>query len=105
MTAPEPPKPDDDALPEASGKLAPERAIKIAVADLYAWPQPRCPHKIAFRKGIVLHECNRFGKKLDAVCRITEDDGLVDLKFREEGIEAVDFIFLVNKSVILRDTP
>jgi hypothetical protein len=30
MTAPEPPKPDDDALPEASGKLAPERrAIQV----------------------------------------------------------------------------
>ena len=38
-------------------------AIEIAKADLYAWPNPEYPHKIAFRKGTVLYECDRLGKK------------------------------------------
>ena len=38
-------------------------AIQIAVSDLYAWPNAEYPHKIAFRKGTVLYEVDRFGKK------------------------------------------
>jgi hypothetical protein len=41
-------------------------AIEIATADLHAWDQrPTYPHKIAFRKGTVLHEVDRFGKRVD----------------------------------------
>jgi len=39
-------------------------AIKIKVDDLYEWPNPRYPHKIAFRKGKVLYECDKFGKEV-----------------------------------------
>jgi hypothetical protein len=41
-------------------------AIQIAKADLYAWPNPEYPHKIAFRKGTVLHECTRTGAPIAA---------------------------------------
>lgn len=37
-------------------------AISIAVEDLYEWPNGEYPHKIAFRKGSVLYECDRDGK-------------------------------------------
>jgi len=36
-------------------------AVKIRVADLHAWDNPAYPHKIAFREGVVLHECDRWG--------------------------------------------
>ena len=41
-------------------------AIKISVKDLHAWTglNVNFPHKIAFRKGTVLYECDRFGKKI-----------------------------------------
>ena len=39
-------------------------ALRIAVEDLYAWPNPDYPHKIAFRKGTVVHECDRFGREI-----------------------------------------
>jgi hypothetical protein len=39
-------------------------ALKIAAADLHAWPNPEYPHKIAFRTGLVLHECDRWGDKI-----------------------------------------
>jgi hypothetical protein len=41
-------------------------AIQIAKKDLYAWPEPQYPHKIAFRRGRVLYECDRYGTKLEA---------------------------------------
>ena len=41
-------------------------AISVAIADLYAWPNAAYPHKIAFRRGVVLHEVNRFGKQIMA---------------------------------------
>ena len=37
-------------------------AIEIAKKDLYAWEEPTFPHKIAFKKGRVLKEVNKFGK-------------------------------------------
>ena len=40
-------------------------AIKINEKDLYAWPSPQYPHKIAFRKGMVIYECDRFGKRIE----------------------------------------
>jgi len=40
-------------------------AIRIALEDTYVWDNnPSYPHKIAFRKGKVLYEVNKFGKKL-----------------------------------------
>jgi hypothetical protein len=39
-------------------------AISILVADLYVWPTPQYPHKIAFRKGRVLYECDLMGKEI-----------------------------------------
>jgi hypothetical protein len=41
-------------------------AIEIEKKDLYAWPNPSHPHKIAFRKGKVLYEVDSFGKKVGA---------------------------------------
>jgi hypothetical protein len=40
-------------------------AIEIAVKDLYAWPAASYPHKVAFRKGKVLHECDKFSNQID----------------------------------------
>jgi hypothetical protein len=40
-------------------------AIEVAVKDLYAWPGASYPHKVAFRAGRVLHECDRLGAKIE----------------------------------------
>lgn len=39
-------------------------AIEINVKDLHVWKTPLYPHKIAFRKGTVLYECDVFGNKM-----------------------------------------
>jgi hypothetical protein len=39
-------------------------AIKVNVKDLHAWKDAQYPHKIAFRKGTVLYECDKMGKKV-----------------------------------------
>ena len=39
-------------------------AIEIKTKDLYEWKNPDYPHKIAFREGEVLYECDRFGRRL-----------------------------------------
>jgi len=39
-------------------------AIEIAAKDLYEWKNPQYPHKIAFRKGTVLYECDKYGNKV-----------------------------------------
>ena len=39
-------------------------AIEVATRDTYVWPDARHPHKIAFRKGRVLYECDVMGKKI-----------------------------------------
>lgn len=41
-------------------------AIEIAVKDLYAWDGGDYPHKVAFRAGTVLFECDRYGKQLES---------------------------------------
>ena len=38
-------------------------AIEIDIQDLYSWPNPSYPTKIAFRKGTVLYECDKYGNK------------------------------------------
>ncbi len=40
-------------------------------------------------------------KQLHSVCGVAEDDRLVDLKFGEQSIEAVDFLFLFYEAVVL----
>lgn len=44
-----------------------------------------------------------LGQKLDAVDRVAEDDGLVDLELGEEGVEAVDLLPLLDVGVELGD--
>ena len=39
-------------------------AIRVQVKDLHAWKDPQYPHKIAFRKGTVLYQCDKLGKKI-----------------------------------------
>jgi len=39
-------------------------ALRVASVDLREWPHPEYPHKIAFREGIVLRECDKFGKEI-----------------------------------------
>jgi len=39
-------------------------AIEIAKKDLYVWENGGYPHKIAFKKGKVLYEVNKMGKKI-----------------------------------------
>ena len=42
-------------------------AIKVNVEDLFVWTETRSsyPHKIAFRKGEILYECDRYGNKIN----------------------------------------
>ena len=43
-------------------------AIKVAIKDMFLWKNnPEHPNKIAFRKGVVLHECDIHGRKLEGV--------------------------------------
>lgn len=38
--------------------------VKINIKDLYVWEvDPSYPHKVAFREGTVLYECDKFGKQ------------------------------------------
>ena len=39
-------------------------ALSIKISDLYEWENPQYPHKIAFREGVVLYECDNHGRKL-----------------------------------------
>ncbi len=40
-------------------------AVEIKVEDLYEWKNnPQYPHKIAFREGKVLFECDKYGKEI-----------------------------------------
>jgi hypothetical protein len=42
-------------------------AISVKISDLYTHKNPQYPHKIAFRKGRVLYEVDRDGKKKEKV--------------------------------------
>jgi len=39
-------------------------AIEVPIEDLFAFPHPNYPHKISFKKGTVLYECDRYGKQI-----------------------------------------
>jgi len=45
-----------------------------------------------------------LGEELDTVRRVTEDDRLVDLELVEESIQAVHFLLLLDKGIVLCDT-
>lgn len=49
----------------------------------------------------VAQVCDLFREQFDAVRRVAEDDGLVDLEFGEERVEAVDFLTLFHIGVVL----
>jgi hypothetical protein len=40
-------------------------AVEVKISDTCQWQNPEYPHKIAFRKGTVLYECDRNGKKIE----------------------------------------
>ena len=42
-------------------------AISVKIEDTYEWGEtpPQYPHKIGFREGYVLYECNRYGDKIE----------------------------------------
>jgi hypothetical protein len=40
-------------------------ALEISKKELYTWKNPDYPHKIAFRSGKVLYECNKMGKRIN----------------------------------------
>jgi hypothetical protein len=39
-------------------------AIKVALKDTFVWKNAQYPHKIAFSEGVILYECDKFGKKI-----------------------------------------
>ena len=39
-------------------------AIKVLVKDMHAWEGASYPHKIGFKGGTILFECDKFGKKI-----------------------------------------
>jgi hypothetical protein len=39
-------------------------AIAVNETDLFTWPEPSYPHKVAFKKGKVLFECDQYGKEI-----------------------------------------
>lgn len=45
-----------------------------------------------------------FRQQFDTLCRIAEDDRLVDLQLGEQGIEAVHLLPLLDERVVLGDT-
>jgi hypothetical protein len=47
--------------------------------------------------------CDLLGQKLDAVDRVAEDDGLINLQLGEESVEAMDFLSLLYVGVKLGD--
>jgi uncharacterized protein with von Willebrand factor type A (vWA) domain len=57
-----------------------------------------------FRVGVeagVAQLCDLFGKQFDAVGRVAENDGLVDLQLREKSIEAMDLLSFFDVCVVL----
>jgi hypothetical protein len=50
-------------------------AIEVAQEDLYSWDDhPQYPHKIAFRRGTVLYECDVNGKRQDSPAVLEQED-------------------------------
>ena len=45
-----------------------------------------------------------FGQKLNPVGRVAENDRLIDLKFGEESVQAMNLLLLLDESIVLSDT-
>lgn len=84
------------------------RADKIstdAIAEIMEYTVTICLEHAGMTVETRIAEFGDFlGQELDAVGRIAEDDGLVDLEFRKEGVQAVYLLLLLNEGIILRDT-
>jgi hypothetical protein len=53
-------------------------AIQVKVEDLYVWPEPRInQHSVGFKSGLVLFECDRAGKELDAFSSPRHGNGFI----------------------------
>jgi hypothetical protein len=59
------------------------------------------PHFTVNEKTRGAQLCNLFGQKLYAVRRIAEDNTLVYIKFAEQCVQALNFLALLYKSVVL----
>ena len=46
-----------------------------------------------------------LSKKLNAIRRIAEDDGLIDLESGKERVKAMNFLLLVDIAIVLCDPP
>ena len=42
-----------------------------------------------------------LSQQLDAVRRVAEDNGLINLQFREESVETVHFLLFLHEAVVL----
>lgn len=45
-----------------------------------------------------------LGEQLDSLGRVTEDDRLIDLQLREESVQTVDLLLLLDIRIVLSDT-
>ncbi|KAH3676787.1 hypothetical protein OGATHE_001277 [Ogataea polymorpha] len=52
----------------------------------------------------VVKFCDFLGEKLHSVGGVAENDRLVDLQFGKESVQAVQFLLLLHKGIILGDT-
>lgn len=50
-------------------------AIRVKTEDLYVWPNAEYPHKVAFRAGTVLFECDRYGTEITSASAAAEAAG------------------------------
>lgn len=41
--------------------------------------------------------CDLLGQKLNTLCRVTKDDGLVDLELGKEGVQTVNFLLFLQR--------
>jgi hypothetical protein len=43
-------------------------AIEVRMENVCEWKNPEYPHKIGFRKGLVVYECDKYGNKKEGYC-------------------------------------
>lgn len=73
------------------------KVVKNAVSGLLLHPGVTVEARVA-------QFCNLLGKKLDAVRRVAENDGLINLELGEERIQAVHLLLFLNKGIVLSNT-
>lgn len=82
-----------DQIPAQSGSEVMENAISV-----------RLLHLGVDVVATVAKLGDLFRQQFDTLCRIAEDDRLVDLQLGEQGIEAVHLLSLLDERVVLGDT-